>query len=204
MSEQCRICGGEGWLKSPLGLVLCKCAVERKIASRVPALYKEARLTDFQEEIQSFVVGNIANSGAGILISGPVGSGKTRLAAAVVRHLIESGVEALFVTAERFFAKLRETLQTGASEESVFSEFVGVPFLVLDDLGAGSLSDHERRSALALLDRRMNAKRPTIATTNWDLQRIADLMDDRIASRLSEFEKIELGGRDWRSSKPAA
>jgi DNA replication protein DnaC len=119
--------------------------------------------------------------GAGLLIIGPVGSGKTHLASTLVRILILSGSDARFVTAERFYADLREAHRTGASEGSVFDSFETTTFLVIDDLGAGSLSDHERRSTLALLDRRINTNRPTIVTTNWQLGKIAECMDDRIA-----------------------
>ena len=62
-------------------------------------------------------------------------------------------------------------------------------FLVLDDLGAGSLSDCERRYTLELIDTRLNKLRPTIVTSNWNLQEIAERMDDRIASRLADLRR---------------
>ena len=73
-----------------------------------------------------------------------------------------------------------------------------VRFLVFDDLGAGSLSDCERRYTLELLDTRQNKLRPTVVTSNWDLQEIAERMDDRVASRLAGFAALELSGKDKR------
>jgi len=71
-------------------------------------------------------------------------------------------------------------------------------YLILDDLGAGSLSDCERRYTLELLDTRLNKMRPTVVTSNWSLQEIAERMDDRIASRLAGFAALELAGNDRR------
>jgi len=71
-------------------------------------------------------------------------------------------------------------------------------FLVLDDLGAGSLSDCERRYTLELIDTRLNSMRPTIVTSNWNLEEISERMDDRVASRLAGFAALELAGKDRR------
>ena len=84
------------------------------------------------------------------------------------------------------------------SEESVLEPLEQVRFLILDDLGAGSLSDHERRFTHDLLDRRINRNRRTVVTSNWTLEQIAERMDDRIASRLGSFTQLELRGRDRR------
>lgn len=87
------------------------------------------------------------------------------------------------------------------SEESLIAQYVNVRWLVLDDLGAGALTDFERRYALDLLNRRGNAKRRTILTTNLQLQEIAEKLDERIASRLSGFDQIEAQGNDRRAPR---
>lgn len=70
--------------------------------------------------------------------------------------------------------------------------------LIIDDLGSGGLSDFERRTTLDILNGRINALRPTIVTSNWDLQEISDRMDDRIASRLAGFTMLQMTGTDRR------
>jgi DNA replication protein DnaC len=150
-----------------------------------------------------------------MLISGPVGTGKTHLAAALLRYLTESRREAMFCRAEQFYSDLRGTYNSNSeAEETVFADLCapvrrsGVKarrhFLILDDLGAGSLSDHERRYTLVLLDRRLDACNPTIVTTNWNLEQIAERMDDRIASRLASFYHVGLTGQDRRLQRTAA
>lgn len=71
----------------------------------------------------------------------------------------------------------------------------------MDDLGAGSLSDHERRCTLELLDRRLDAMRPTVVTTNWTIEQIGERMDERIASRLGGFVVMAFTGGDQRVAR---
>jgi DNA replication protein DnaC len=132
---------------------------------------------------------------------GSTGVGKTYFAAAIARALVESGKTVIFRSAADYYADLRATFNTSdadMSEGAVLTRLTDVEFLVLDDVGAGSLSDHERRSTLHLLDRRINHLRPTIITSNLTVDEIGRAMDERIASRLNGFTAIALTGRDRR------
>jgi DNA replication protein DnaC len=140
----------------------------------------------------------LGKRGDGLLITGPAGTGKTHLAAAIVRMLMEQGHRAVFRRSAEFYAALRETYGGGITERSVVRPLLEAPHLVFDDLGAGSLSDHERRFTLEVLDRRMNALLPTVLTTNWLLPEIAERIDDRVASRLAGFLNFQLSGPDRR------
>lgn len=75
------------------------------------------------------------------------------------------------------------------------------PMLILDDIGAGGLSDHERRILLDVLDRRGNDCRPTVVTTNLSLDQIRDLMDERISSRLRDYLAVAFTGADRRGGQ---
>lgn len=196
--RNCTQCDGSGWLITARGANPCECAIERKIQSRLPSHYVRARLSDFPEDIVRLVANSLAEPLIGLLITGSTGRGKTHLASAICRDQIEHRRDTVFMTWERFFAALRESYRAGTSEQGVIGPLEHAPFLAMDDLGAGSVSDHERRSTLALLDRRNSANLRTIVTTNWSLQKIGDCMDDRIASRLARFRNIELVGTDRR------
>lgn len=194
----CPLCQGQGWLVKNGKAYRCKCTVERGIAARLPERYRKASLEDFHGETLALIVNWLSHPTDGLFITGTVGTGKTHLAAAIVRHLIEARTDVTFRRCARFYADVRETYRTNASEETVLEPLEQTRFLVLDDLGAGSLSDHERRFTLELLERRLNKNRPTVMTSNWSLEDIAQRMDDRIASRLSLFFHIELAGEDLR------
>ena len=178
--------------------VPCRCLIERRIAANLPARYRNANLADFSKQMGRLATAWLAKPTDGLFIAGPVGAGKTHLAAAVFRDRAERRIGVTFRRCADFFRDLRETYRANWSEETVLEPLDQVRFLILDDLGAGSLSDHERRFTLELLDRRLNAVRPTLVTSNWNLEQIAERMDDRIASRLSSFTAIELTGEDRR------
>jgi DNA replication protein DnaC len=137
----------------------------------------------------------------GLLLCGPAGTGKTHLAAAIVRARVEAGKPVAFRRAADLYQAIRDSYDQGFSEASVLSGYAEAPLLVLDDLGAGSLSDHERRFTLEVLDRRLNALRPTIVTTNWQLKDIRERMDERVASRLSSFTLLVFTGKDKRERR---
>lgn len=178
----------------------CSCVVEKAIAATLPARYIQARLADFSRAQTDVIVKWMGKPTDGLFMTGPTGSGKTHLAAAIIRARFELGGKASFRRAADLYAQVRASY--GAfdelSETAILAGYCGVPLLVLDDLASGSLSDHERRIALEVIDRRMNNGLPTIVTTNWTCEEIGAKMDERIGSRLAAYESIAFKTRDRR------
>ncbi len=161
-----------------------------------------ARLADFPEQVDTAVRRFIQNPQDGLFITGPVGTGKTHLAAAIVRILTESGETVRFCRTSDLYSEARASYQAEfPSEQEILRPYVETPVLVLDDLAGGSLSDHERRLTLDVLDRRWNQMQPTIVTSNWTLEEIGERMDVRISSRLRGCIAIVLGGCDRRAKR---
>jgi DNA replication protein DnaC len=180
----------------------CECQISTRIATRLPKLYQNARLTDFKSATMERVGEFFSRSSSlGLLISGHAGVGKTHLAAAIARALIEARMDVLFLEVSKLFTDLRAAIQRGESEEGLLQRHVEVAWLVLDDLGSGSFSDFERRVLLDLLNRRGNERRKTVVTSNLDLQAIAEKLDERIASRLSAFDHVGAQGADRRAQR---
>jgi hypothetical protein len=197
MSTKCDHCM-DGWILKNSIVRPCRCAAERKIAARLPEKYRAAKLDDFQRDVSEVVREWIRQPSAGLFIFGGVGRGKTHLASGIFRYLVEAWTHVVFQRCAKFYEDVRETFRTNSSEGAVLNPLERVRFLIFDDLGAGKLSDYERRLALELIEQRINSNRPTVVTTNWSLDQISELMDDRIASRLSLFTQLKLTGEDLR------
>lgn len=208
-SPNCSLCGDTGWrLGKPTELpaspayVRCGCLLERLISRAVPLKFHRARLADFDPEFVSPVIAWLGNPTEGLLVMGDAGPGKTHMGCAIVRTMYELGKRATFARAADLYREVRESYNGGRSTETeILQSYCSTPMLILDDNGAGSLSDHERRILLDILDRRGNDCRPTVVTTNLSLDQIRDLMDERISSRLKDYLAVAFTGADRRGKR---
>ncbi len=70
--------------------------------------------------------------------------------------------------------------------------------LLLDDLGVGRKSDFIPDIIYMIVDARLQHNKQTIVTSNLSLSEISELIDDRLASRLSSYEYMKMQGEDRR------
>ena len=133
---------------------------------------------------------------SGLFFNGPVGSGKTFLAAACANALVEKGVDVRFLVVPDFLDQLRETFQNDSpvSEGYLMDEIKKTDVLVLDDLGAHNYTDWTVKTIFAIINYRLNYEKPMIVTSNLSQEEIEKNLSSRIFSRLAEacrFFKIE-------------
>ena len=202
----CANCGGTGWRpEMQLGnkYVRCECLAERVIRAAIPPKYHRACLADFDPVfIETKIISWLGNPTESMVLIGEAGSGKTHLASAILRALFEIGKKAKFCRASDLYLEIRQSYDGhDLGEMAIMARYCSTPMLILDDIGAGSLSDHERRILLDVLDRRGNDCRPTVVTTNLSLDQIRDLMDERISSRLKDYLAVAFTGADRRGSE---
>lgn len=175
--------------------------IEKALAVTLPPKFLHARLADFARPLTELVSKWLSSPTEGLFIVGPTGSGKTHLAAAIVRMMYSVGKKASFRRASELYLQIRHSYDGSyLSETAILAGYRGTPMLVLDDIAAGSLSDHERRVALEVIDSRGNDMRPTVVTSNLSLEDIREKMDERISSRLGAYQKIALITADRRKA----
>ncbi|RKO67125.1 ATP-binding protein [Desulfofundulus salinus] len=160
-------------------------------AERKLTYYESARRT-FQAA-QDFV-NNFKNDRHidGLLITGPVGSGKTFLAACIANALLEAEVLLLFVVVPDLLDRLRSTYDQNRqggdySEKDLMDAAREVPLLFLDDLGAHNYTEWTKNKLYSILNYRVNHRLPVIITTNISLEDLGEYLGERTTSRICQM-----------------
>jgi DNA replication protein DnaC len=207
----CRRCGGTGFLRYdvPFGdpnfgkLQPCGCKTHEVASSRARKFRELSHLGPLQHksfdnfdlrrgtsafsrdalEVARRIAGEFADAPRGwLLLTGPSGTGKSHLAAAITNALLNRQEGALWVFVPDFLDHLRTTFgpHSDISYDDLFTTVRDAPVLVLDDLGAHSSSAWAEEKLYQILSHRYDARLPTVITTN----KLIDNFEGRIRSRL--------------------
>lgn len=151
--------------------------------------------------------------GLGFMLSGPYGSGKTHLAAAVGIDLINKGVTVVFGTLISLLGKIRETYSdkwTQENELEILETFSTVDLLIIDDLGKERASEWSLEKLYSIVNARYENNLPIVITTNYSMETLIDKLTtnknsdvgESIVSRLHEMCRgIYLDAPDHRKEK---
>ena len=139
-------------------------------------------------------------SGAGLLLWGGVGTGKTFLAACVANALLDRSIPVLMPVTGELLNKL---MGIYPSERNAFLESLNAySLLILDDLGMEHSSEFAMSQMFSIVDSRYRTGKPLIVTTNLTLQELKhppDLAHARIYDRLLEMcTPIKINGQNIR------
>jgi DNA replication protein DnaC len=121
-----------------------------------------------------------------LVLTGPSGSGKSHLAAAITNAILHRNEGALWVFVPDFLDHLRSTFspQSDIAYDQLFATVRDAPVLVMDDLGAQTASPWAEEKLYQLLAYRYDRRLPTVITTS----RLLEGFDGRIRSRLLDPE----------------
>lgn len=124
-----------------------------------------------------------------ILLSGNTGVGKTHLTKCMANELIKRHKLVLLTTSFSMHQDFMKSYSTRDLEEKqqLLSRYLNAEILFIDDLGTELRNPNITISYLyqVLNERRIN-KRPTVITTNLNLNDIYDYYDERIFSRIAD------------------
>ena len=129
--------------------------------------------------------------GNGILLMGPSGTGKTHLACSIA-----NGLKGTHSVAFACFPILLEKMRTGFAN---IDELLSADLLVLDDVGSVRETAWTTERMLLIVDGRLTNSKPTVFTSNYELDDFEARVGMRVASRIIGTSlHVFLRGADWR------
>lgn len=191
-------------------------AIQRmKDASMMDSVFREASFSRYQVNDSNREIYRMAKNYAdsfdkmysenqGILIYGPVGTGKSYTAACIANQLIERRIPVVMTS---FVKIMQNTGINGQDEQRYLKTLNSSKLLILDDLGAERNTDYALEKVYNIIDSRSRAQKPMILTTNLDLadmMNIDDIRYQRIYDRIFETcYPIRLDGTSFRKNSAA-
>jgi DNA replication protein DnaC len=227
----CEICDDTHW--KPIDengvrrVVRCDCwrdtvGQQRLADANIPRRYQHCTIANFTAYNESLeraaaqarrVAEAFPAVGTGLFLEGQPGVGKTHLAVAVLKQVIQTaGARGLFYDTRDLLRIIRSTYDPSirTTELEILRPVMSADLLVLDDLGAEKTSEWVEETMNLIVNTRYNERRPTVFTTNYeelpddnDPEGLKSRIGFRIHSRLYEMcDFLEFDGADYRHLPP--
>jgi len=228
----CEFCSDTGWeVFVGEGARPCRCREKEHndnllLRSNIPKRYENCALLNFKPQGDSVKFDEIFQSHSyalnyaqtlvreypilemGLLFMGPCGVGKTHLAVATLRALIEKGIPCMFYDFRDLLKEIQDSYNpiSKSSELQVLAPVYEAQVLVLDELGASKPTDWVRDTMTQIINTRYNDRKVTIFTSNYldepanpNEETLTDRVGYRLRSRLHEMCKtVIVKGADYR------
>jgi DNA replication protein DnaC len=190
----CPKCGGTGWVIVERGAVsgaeACDCRFQGRAArmedrAQIPPLYRNSSFDNFvvpgpenpiaRRELTNVLLGvknfvrDFPNEARpGLLLIGEPGTGKTHLAIAALRKIVEKGFECQFCDYQNLLDRIRSGYDatSNSADKEAYRVALDAEVLLLDDLGAHRVTDWVEDTVTSIVTYRCNNRKALIATTN--------------------------------------
>lgn len=147
--------------------------------ARIPAHYIDASLDKFANytgngrelhgQLTQWLNSFTPGQSKGLILSGPVGVGKTFILASIARAFAARGVNTRFVDFFQLLSEIRDAYASKESELDLIQPLVDVDVLVIDEMGKGPSSEWPATILDQIVDGRDKQKKVIIASTNYTL-----------------------------------
>lgn len=185
-----------------------------KEASMMDKKYREDSFDKYEVREENQTVFDVAKKYAekfpemyrknqGLLLYGPVGTGKSFTAACIGNYLINNAKSVIMTS----FVKILQDIWENTKEAEYITILNSVSLLIIDDLGTERETDYALEKVYNIIDSRVRANKPMIITSNLelnDMMNCDDIRKKRIYDRILECcYPVYVGGKSFRMMKAA-
>jgi DNA replication protein DnaC len=130
------------------------------------------------------------DAGRSLILVGPKGTGKDHLMTATIRRIATNfgrPGKVMFRDGLKLFGEFRAAFGTAQTEQSIVDKYIAPALLAISDPlpPRGTLSEHEQRMALRIIDGRYRESRPLALTINAvNRQEISDRLGVQACDRI--------------------
>jgi DNA replication protein DnaC len=169
---------------------------ELVLPEHIPARYRTAHVED--RGVAAWVDQVVNGETGSLLLAGEIGTGKTHHAYAALAAVVR-GRAALGQSCQPAAATHSSVVVAARPDGEGIHRFITADVLVLDDLGSANVTIWNVDVVYQVIDTRWAEMLPTIYTTNFDPDTLADRLGARITSRLFGMcRTVILNGPDRR------
>ena len=138
-----------------------------------------------------------------LLFSGNTGLGKTFLSACIARKVADSGFSVVYESAGHLFSILEKArFENDEESRQASDKYTACDLLIVDDLGTELPGQFVTAALYSLVNDRLLSGRPTIISTNLNMDDLPRRYSPQIASRLrGSYRRVAFVGEDIRLIK---
>jgi DNA replication protein DnaC len=127
----------------------------------------------------------IGAQGAGLILCGKLGTGKTHLALSIAAEVVKTGVECRYINLLDLIRWVRSTWKDG-NEYRVLNELSNYGLLIIDEIGVQNGTENEKTILFDIINSRYENMLPTIIISNLAIEEISQLISERSVDRITD------------------
>ena len=129
----------------------------------------------------------LSKAGGGLLLVGGVGTGKTHLAIAIGKELVENKHSARYANLADVIRAVRSSWNSSEYDEAdVYNTSSSFELLILDEVGVQAGTDNERNIIFEVINTRYGGNKPTILISNLPEREMMVFVGERVIDRIKD------------------